>query len=604
MFFPGLEALRKNNNPVDLLPRFTQESHGSFVEDIAQWTTAIAHMIPKARERRRPAHDVHEFAITLHSTIQRSLESLTCSCSLPHEGLLFMANHQNFSEAKDNEIRFDMLFTAPMSMGQRWCDSQVKVPVSAHVNIPPATEPRPSAPDDVKILRFESNPGRETPASICSYLARCRQWPTLRVALLADNGALRRDRSREKTRLEVKQLSSARVISFREFLDSFSDGPELSLEVLTQLAVLLSTSFLHHYGGPWIPDRLNKDQFHFIHTESGPLLIPFLRFVPTETSRELSTSQNIPRDPAIPSYIPKEQPQSRLEYDSSQAARVELGILLLELFQQKTLEIAPAEVDPDGDSMELLEAVFEADKYLKPFYNDEQYQLIVDAIDACLDISRDPLSGEFEEYEFFYQSVIRPLEDQLIKLTNGVAQPEILDAIILQGSTAQLKVAKALASLSMTTRPISDPAISQNKSQTQSLSHQHQMKTTGGDMEAGQKLEFSSRSVEPAESGVLSIESSVSNPKSREKPWASNIVSGLQVEAVAGLPKSETRVQVEACTKSNAGGKGTLQEDRYIKYLNFLVQEMKTSKRKLQRSEFCSYVTGHSKKAWYRPPDH
>jgi len=401
MFFPGLEALRKNNHPVGVLPRFTQELHGSLVDGIAQWTTEIGNMIPKGQERRRPAHDVHEFATILHSAIQKSLESLKCSCPLPHEGLLFMANHQNFSEAKDSDIRFDMLFTAPMSMGKRWCDSQVKVPVSAHTNTPPATEPRPSTSDDAKMLRFESNPGRETPASICSYLARCHRWPTLRVALLADNGALRRDKSRKKTRLEVKQLSSARVITFREFLDAFNDGPELSLEVLTQLAVLLSTSFLHHYGGPWIPDRLNKDHFQFIQTENGPLLIPFLRFVPTETPRELSTSQNIPRNSEVPSYLPKKQPQSRLDYDLSQAARVELGILLLELFQQKILEIAPPEVGPEGDSMELLDAVFEADEHLRPFYNDEQYELIVSAIDACLDISRDPLSGELEEYDFF-----------------------------------------------------------------------------------------------------------------------------------------------------------------------------------------------------------
>ena len=122
-------------------------------------------------------------------------------------------------------------------------------------------------------------------------------------------------------------------------------------------------------------------------------------------------------------------------------------------------------------------------------------------------------------------------------------------------------------------------------------------------MEAGQKLELSSRSIEPAESGGSTTESSVSNLKSGEKPRASNKVSGLQVEAVAGLLKSETQVQVEACTKSNAGDKGTLQEDRYIKYLKFLVQEMRTSKRKLQRSEFCSYITGHSKHACYRSPD-
>jgi len=199
--------------------------------------------------------------------------------------------------------------------------------------------------------------------------------------------------------------------------------------------------------------------------------------------------------------------------------------------------------------------------------------------------------------------VIRPLEDQLIKLTKDVSQPEILDAIILQGSTAQLKVTKALADSSMVPWPISEGAIPQNKSQSPPLSHQNQTKTTGDNMEMGQKLKPSSRSIEPAEAGASDTESPVSNPKSGEKPGTSNIVSGDQVEAIARLLKNETRVQVKACTKSSAGDKSTVQEDRYINYLNFLVQEMRASKRKLQRSEFCSYIICHSKNAWYHSPD-
>ncbi|KAF3769384.1 hypothetical protein M406DRAFT_75863 [Cryphonectria parasitica EP155] len=428
--FPGLAALRDHDDPVALLPHFEERIHSAWIETTDGWISELKHMLPRRSSNQRPSHSVYDLATTLYRALEKALKS-KCACSRPHHSLLFMANHRGFSEGRDATIVFDMLISTPESMERRWCDTQVKVPVLAEGNVD----------------RFQRKAARKTLDSICSSFNFLAGVPVRRATLFAQEGSLVEDRANKRVRLGTQSLFSPTIVTLNHLLETLSGGPKLSFRYLTQLAIHLATSFLHLYGGPWMPHRLGADMVQFICTPDGLLLIPFLPFVPSQLS------------PPGTEDLEGKKPLPRMDFDLSRPARVGLGVLLFELFTQT---VYPTKLPDDGSAIakeDLWNIIFDIDDTLEEWKDEENFGLVVDAINACFDMGTNSLPGEFEECESFYETVISPLEEQLIRENSLSDQrtenisPDKLDTLTFQEVLVPIALPQAIV-------PISTPAIS------------------------------------------------------------------------------------------------------------------------------------------------
>ncbi|KAH6890696.1 hypothetical protein B0T10DRAFT_325096 [Thelonectria olida] len=549
--FPGLEAIRRSTP--QKLSQHLKRKHPKLNVEIKEWTTRLRDIIPGSSGRQRPSYNVHEFAASLHHVLQGSLEKSKCSCPSSHEALLFMANHLSFSEAKDSDITFDVLITGtPPSMSRRWFDTEIKVPVSSDV------KDRSSGGDEARRVKFSGRPTCE-PVTICSYIARFNRgyMSDLRGALVADGSGLRQDRPRKRARFDSQQLSSARPISFRDFLNALAsspNGPPLSLQVLTRLAILVATSFLHHYGGPWIPRTLDKDQFQLITTKSGTLLIPFLPFVPSA----VSAKHERPKADIDGQLLP------RLDCESSLGARVDLGILLLELFQQKPLDIGPARHDFEVSNSLFMEVYFEVQEHLEPYREVSDYEFIINSIDGILDIAGTSASGDSEECELFYQHVIMPLEESLIKLCGTSSRAEDLDVFVFQGNKAQLNTDQT---------PVNTSGASQLDSNAEAGNDEQEIHPSSNGIDAPTRDPTAMTKKQQDTVASDHLDSSSPEPSNSEDSLLesfqnSNMASQLYAPGNLLEDKARDRGRISIRKK-----KVKSQSERYMEYLNFLQKE-------------------------------
>lgn len=204
----------------------------------------------------------------------------------------------------------------------------------------------------------------------------------------------------------------------------------LKMQSRIALAVLLATSVLHLGSGPWLPTGWSKDHIIFLQLEDEIILRPLVAV-------KCSDSDDSPEEPF------HEDP-----------VRLSLGIVLLELFLQKSIEHMR---DPDepGERKDCEMNRWYTALRVKEKERWLDYEEYAEAIEACLQHETDMGEANFAHpayTDFMYNNVLAPLERVLFAACN-ISPPE-LDKYLTGFKMGHLEPTKE-GSLEMSTTPAS-----------------------------------------------------------------------------------------------------------------------------------------------------
>jgi hypothetical protein len=225
-----------------------------------------------------------------------------------------------------------------------------------------------------------------------------------------------------KTPCRLKTLDFNGTIS----LDDVYCGPTiLSAKAKITLAIVLANSVLQLYGSPWLPKGWDRKKFRFLRSKDQIMLRPLL----AADFRCIALVEPSPTDTLHKS-----------------PERLELGVLLLELFLQDTMENLrdPAE-DLGCDEEVTADTQFFTASRVHEQHNWDVYERYSNAVAACLECNSDSDGvdmGDRSYRQFLYDKVIGPLEDELSEQYN--ISPEEFDDWMLKCTLSSFQATKKL----------------------------------------------------------------------------------------------------------------------------------------------------------------
>jgi hypothetical protein len=332
--------------------------------------------------------NLREHLQILHDTLGKFW---SCDCQDPHEGMLFLATHRPHDMGGGAE--FDLLFGSTQLSA--WNEAQVFVSN-------PSTEYSRVGFEPYKLPRRKRNVEH-----VCRTIHKILPNSCLKLIV--------NDRSLYETQSRSAVLKIANLVPSATLLDVLS-GPTLNFECKIKFAVILAYNFLYLCGSPWLPSPWDKRAIRFLGSDQSLVFGEILR----------------PLLAANYSLAPTPDPLPEGLFHKDQA-RLALGILLLEVFEQQAIEELRVEAEDYADS-DIDANLFTAARVFEKIDWDV-HEKYAEAVSACLDdaeIDGKPW-GDDAHCQYIYTRVVKPLEqeledycdisiDDLDKLTRGTAR--------------------------------------------------------------------------------------------------------------------------------------------------------------------------------------
>lgn len=358
-----------------------------------------------------PSWNIREHLQILHDTLKKFW---TCQCQSPHEGMLFLATHRKPHDRGGTE--FDLLFGSTTLPA--WNEAQVFVatPLCQHTRT--GFEP------------FRLPQRKQNIEHVCEAIHDLP--PDSRLKLIVNGSSLWQTQTRDSI-LKVKN-----AIPSATFLDVLS-GPTLNLACKIKFAVILAYNFLYLCGSSWLPCPWDKRAIKFLRSDQSLVFEEILR--PLLAANYSASS------------VPDTLPAGRFHKDQ---ARLALGILLIEIFEQQAIEGMRDEAKDCTSKGPLTTDInlFTADRVYEniPWDVHEGYKR---AVLACLDkadVDEKPWD-DVEHFQFIYTRVIKPLEQEL-EIYCGISIDDLDDTIRAHAEAAERPI----------TRNSSEPPVASNAS--------------------------------------------------------------------------------------------------------------------------------------------
>jgi hypothetical protein len=379
--YPCLEELRRgrNTDPERCIIPYGSVSGGeNLLKEFKKWNGRLGRLVrspyydskDKGERPTRPSWNVRELAKKLHAITK---EFWNCTCpGEAHDYMLFLSTQRTFTDSHPY-ICFDMLFNTPGAGSESWKESRVWTMI-------PGNESSRAAPPTK----------RQVPA-LCRHVSQIRPQTRVNVRL--------QDSKIYHTRPTASKLNQ-RGGSPTATLEDIISGPAiLSIEGKLILAVLLAYSVLYHCGSDWLPSGWDKRSFRFLKCQDDfEFLWPLL-------SAGIPSSK-YPNRNIIPGDI------------HTDIDRLQLGVLLLEIFLKKRIEDFREDEDV-YDGVVTTDTNFYTACRVHDEYDWDVHEQFKNAIAACLDCEVETFNTSFDNIDyctFIYDQVIQPLEKELTAL--------------------------------------------------------------------------------------------------------------------------------------------------------------------------------------------
>jgi hypothetical protein len=376
--YPALQRICTDRIPPTLRRQSDQENQGtlSAIDQVTKSYDRLCSGVgyPKAVERLTegtPPWCLREHLQILHDTLGKFW---SCHCQDPHEGMLFLATHK--PPGINGGAEFDLLFGSTQL--PTWYEAQVLV-------TNPSTK---NSRVECELYRLPRR--KRNVEHVCKTIHKI--LPNSRLQLVIKDASLYETQSRGAV------LKVANLIPSATLFDVLS-GPTLNFECKIKFAVIVAYNFLYLCDGPWLPCPWDKRAIKFLESDQSSVIGEILRPL---------LAANFSATPT-----PSTLPEGRFHKDQ---ARLALGILLLEIFEQQAIEgLRDEEEDcTDSDLLSTDTNLFTADRIFERIDWDV-HEKYAEAVSACLDdadVDGKPW-GHIDHCQYIYTRVIKPLEQEL-----------------------------------------------------------------------------------------------------------------------------------------------------------------------------------------------
>lgn len=380
--YPKLERIRDGQATAKSLERQSEQQCIEILASLSQYSLSLDRLCSRPqtstsvekRTESTPSWDLRDHLQRLHDILKKFWN---CQCQSSHEGMLFLATHRTDHD-KRGGAEFKMLFGSSRSLA--WNEAQVFV----------ANPPRSTSS-----VQFEPNfrvPRRKnTIEHVCNIIHASKT--NSRLNLIVNDGSLWQTPSRSCV-LGIKNLTPSAT-----FLDVLQ-GPILDFECKIVFAVIMAYNFLYLCGSSWFPCPWDKTAIKFLRSSH--------KFAFNEILRPLLAARY------SECRSPDALPEGDIHDDQS---RLALGVVLLEIFEQQSIEDLREHDDHAYDDQDCLTTDTNLHTANRVFENIQWdvHEDYASAVEACLDpadVDHSPW-GDLEHCHFIYQRVIKPLESEM-----------------------------------------------------------------------------------------------------------------------------------------------------------------------------------------------
>ena len=408
--YPCLEELRRgrNTDPERCIIPYGSVSGGeNLLKEFKKWNGQLGRLVrspyydskDKGECPTRPSWNVRELAKKLHAVTK---EFWNCTCQgEAHDYMLFLSTQRTFTD-NHSYICFDMLFSTPGAGSESWKESRV------WTMTPGKESSRVKFDISQNTLQLAPVAKRQVSA-LCRHVSQIRPQTRVNVRL--------QDSKIYQTRPSASKLSQWEASPTATLEDIISGPAILSIEGKLILAVLLAYSVLYHCGSDWLPSGWDKRSFRFLKCKDN---FEFLW------------------RPLLPAGIPSSKYPNRniipgdIHTDTD---RLQLGVLLLEIFLKKRIEDFREDEDV-YDGVVTTDTNFYTACRVHDECDWDVHEQFKNAIAACLDCEVETFNASFDNVDyctFIYDQVIQPLEKELTALCH--ISSEELDSLVSRSSS-------------------------------------------------------------------------------------------------------------------------------------------------------------------------